>query len=60
MADQVAVKSVEQLKVERTTTKRLLARLVNSITRTYKDMSAKELRDSFNKLTTGRKSHGDK
>ncbi|KAK9521448.1 hypothetical protein VZT92_021253 [Zoarces viviparus] len=50
MADQATGKSVEQLKVERTTAKRLFTRLVNSITRTHEDMSEEELRDSFNKL----------
>lgn len=51
MADQAAEKSVEQLKVERTTTKRSFSRLVNSITRMYKDMSEEELKDNLDKLT---------
>lgn len=46
-------KSVEQLKVERTTVKRLFSCVVNSIMRTYRDMSEEELRDSFNKLSGG-------
>ena len=50
MANQEAGKSVEQLKLERTTAKRVFSRLVNSITRSHTDMSEEELRDSFNKL----------
>lgn len=42
---------MEQLKVEGKTAKRCFSRLANSITRTYKDMSEEELRDSFSKLT---------
>lgn len=45
------MKSVEQLKVERTTVKGSFSRLVNSITRTYKDMTEEELRDAFSRLT---------
>ncbi|XP_036006859.1 uncharacterized protein LOC118567017 [Fundulus heteroclitus] len=50
MADQTAGKSIEQLKVERTTAKRSFSRLVNSIKRNHMDMSEEELKDSFNKL----------
>ncbi|XP_058477623.1 uncharacterized protein LOC131448851 [Solea solea] len=50
MANQEAGKSVEQLKLERTTAKRVFSRLVNSITRSHTDMSEEELRDNFNKL----------
>ncbi len=37
--------------MERTTAKRLFSPLVNSINRTYKDMSGEEFRDSFDKVT---------
>ncbi|KAM9744612.1 uncharacterized protein ACNS7B_011761 [Menidia menidia] len=43
-------KFVEQLKMERTTAKRSLTRLVNNITRRHEDMTEEELKDSFNKL----------
>lgn len=45
------VKSVQQLKVERTTAKRLFSRLANSILRNHTDMTEGELRDSFCRLT---------
>lgn len=51
MADQAFRKSVEQLKMERTTAKRSFSRLCNSIMRTYRDMSEEELKESFNQLT---------
>lgn len=44
------VKSVQQLKVERTTAKRLYSRLANSILRNHTDMTEEELRDSFCRL----------
>ena len=50
MANQEAGKSVEQLKLERTTAKRVFSRLVNSITGSHTGMSEEELRDSFSKL----------
>ena len=46
MVEQVGGKAVEQLKVERTTAKRSFSHLVNSIMRTYSDMSVEELKDS--------------
>ncbi|XP_059209564.1 uncharacterized protein LOC131988465 [Centropristis striata] len=51
MADQASGKSAEQLKVERTTAKRLFSRLANRIRRTYADMSEEELKESYSKLT---------
>lgn len=51
MADQAAEKLIEQLKVQRTTVKRSFSRLVNSISRTYKDMTEEELKTSLDKLT---------
>ena len=50
MAEQATGKSVEQLKTERAAAKRAFTRLANSVTRTHKEMSEEELRDSFNKL----------
>ncbi|XP_032434156.1 uncharacterized protein LOC116729604 [Xiphophorus hellerii] len=50
MAEPADEKSVEQLKMERTTAKRLLTRLINNITRTHEDMTEEELKDNFNKL----------
>ncbi|XP_070408825.1 uncharacterized protein [Nothobranchius furzeri] len=44
-------KSLEELKVERTTAKRLFSRLTNQITRTHMEMSVEELQDPFKKLT---------
>lgn len=58
MADQAVMKSVEQLKAERTTAKRAFSRLVNSVTRGYTDMTEEELRSSFSRLTKGAESHG--
>ncbi|XP_054904067.1 uncharacterized protein LOC129371490 [Poeciliopsis prolifica] len=50
MADSADGKSVVQAKMERTTAKRLLTRLINNITRTHEDMTEEELKDSFHKL----------
>lgn len=44
-------KSLDDLKVERTTAKRLFSRLANSITRTHTEMSIEELKENFKKLT---------
>ncbi|CAI5644746.1 unnamed protein product [Oreochromis niloticus] len=44
-------KSLEELKIERTTAKRLFSRLTNHIVRTHMDMSVEELQDSFKRLT---------
>ena len=44
-------KSLNVLKVERTTAKRLFSRLANSITRTHTEMSMEELKENFKKLT---------
>lgn len=44
-------KSLDDLKVERTTAKRLFSRLANSIMRTHTEMSAEELKENFKKLT---------
>ena len=44
-------KSLDDLKVERTTAKRLFSRLANSITRTHTEMSIEELRENLKKLT---------
>ncbi|GAA6085471.1 uncharacterized protein LOC122145544 [Tachysurus ichikawai] len=47
----VETKSLEQLKAERTSAKRLFSRLVNSISRTHTDMGEEELRESLNNLS---------
>lgn len=44
-------KSLDELKGERTTVKRLFSRLANSITRTHVEMSMEELQENFKKLT---------
>ncbi|XP_058508118.1 uncharacterized protein LOC131474324 [Solea solea] len=44
-------KSLDDLKVERTTAKRLFSRLANSITRNHAEMSMEELKENFKKLT---------
>lgn len=44
-------KSLDELKVERTTVKRLFSRLANSITRSHMEMSVEELQENFKKLT---------
>lgn len=44
-------KSLADLKVERTTAKRLFSRLANCIARTHNEMSIEELKDNFKKLT---------
>ncbi|CAI5659844.1 unnamed protein product, partial [Oreochromis niloticus] len=44
-------KSLEELKIQRTTAKRLFSRLTNHIRRTHMDMSVEELQDSFKRLT---------
>ncbi|CAI5671305.1 unnamed protein product [Oreochromis niloticus] len=44
-------KSLEELKIVRTTAKRLFSRLTNHIRRTHMDMSVEELQDSFKRLT---------
>lgn len=51
MADQFAEKSIERLKVQRTTAKRSFSHLANSISRTCKDMSEEEVKTSLDKLT---------
>ncbi|XP_035999462.1 uncharacterized protein LOC118564728 [Fundulus heteroclitus] len=50
MAEPADGKSVEELKMERTTAKRSLTRLINNITRMHEDMTEEELKDSFHKL----------
>ncbi|KAK5623153.1 hypothetical protein CRENBAI_018920 [Crenichthys baileyi] len=47
------VKSLEDLKVERTTVKRLFLRLTNHIMRTDMDISVEELEENFKRLTVG-------
>ncbi|KAK7918659.1 hypothetical protein WMY93_009943 [Mugilogobius chulae] len=44
-------KTLEELKVERTTAKRLFSRLTNNIVRTHMEMSMEELQENFKKLT---------
>lgn len=44
-------KSLDELKVERTTVKRLFSRLANSIMRTHTEMSMEELQENFKMLT---------
>ncbi|KAI3364096.1 hypothetical protein L3Q82_010928 [Scortum barcoo] len=44
-------KSLDELKVERTTVKRPFSRLANSITRIHFEMSVEELQENFKKLT---------
>jgi len=44
-------KSLEELKLERTTVKRLFSRLTNHIKRTHMEMSVEELQDNFKGLT---------
>lgn len=44
-------KSLEELKTERTTAKRLFSCLANCITRTHSEMTMEELKQNFNKLT---------
>lgn len=44
-------KTLEDLKVERTTAKRLFSRLTNNIVRTHMEMSVEELQENFKKLT---------
>lgn len=44
-------KSLEEVKVERTTVKRHFSRLANSITRTHMEMSMEELKENFKKIT---------
>lgn len=44
-------KSLNELKIERTTVKRLFTRLANSITRTQTEMSMEELQENLKKLT---------
>lgn len=44
-------KSLDELKAERTTAKRLFSRLANNIIRTYVEMSVEELMENFKKLT---------
>ncbi|XP_070403557.1 uncharacterized protein [Nothobranchius furzeri] len=45
-------KSLEQLKADRTTAKRSFTRRVNSVLRSYKDMTEEMLKDTFDKLTS--------
>ncbi len=51
MASQAVGKSLDQLKAERTVEKRAFTRLINTISRAYKDMIEENLRSSLNKLT---------
>lgn len=51
MASQAVEKSLEQLKAERTVEKRAFTRLINTISRAYKDMTEEDLRNSLDKLT---------
>ncbi|XP_060762681.1 uncharacterized protein LOC132872105 [Neoarius graeffei] len=44
-------KSLEELKTERTTAKRLFSRLANCIARTHSEMTVEELKQNLNKLT---------
>lgn len=44
-------KSLEQLKAERTSAKRLFSRLANSVSRTHLDMCEEELKESFKNLS---------
>lgn len=46
-------KSLEELKIQRTTAKRLFSRLTNHIRRTHMDMSVEELQDSFETHSRG-------
>lgn len=44
-------KSLEQLKAERTSAKRLFSQLANSVSRTHRDMCDEELKESFKNLS---------
>ena len=48
---ETALKSAEELKMERTVAKRAFSRLANNLLRTYEDLSGQNLENGFNAVT---------
>ena len=46
-----ALKTIEHLRMERTTTKRAFSRLANSLVRNHEDMAEEDLKEALSKLT---------